>query len=82
MKSINNRIANNEIVITYTDNDAQVVICKPETYKQAALVHLNKDFEASWDDVEPSVHMMNRLSRQMLKIFRIGEEEDKHNRTL
>ena len=69
-------IKQGEIIITYTDKDSRTVICKPETYKEAANIHLNKDTPVTHDLIEPTITKMNRLSRQIVKIFNIGTDNN------
>ena len=39
-KSIQNRVKNGEIVISFTDKDTRIVICTPEIYREAAMIHI------------------------------------------
>ena len=71
--SIKKRIDNGEILLTFTDKDSRVVICTPEQYITAAEVHLEKDEKVPWTVVKPTVTLMNRVSRTVTRVFRIGQ---------
>ena len=63
-----------EIVIYFMDKDSRVVISTPETYKKAAMVHIAKDEEVEWSEVERITTLMNRTSKQIVKMFDVGGE--------
>ena len=61
-------------MITYTDKDSRVVICTPTHYITAAEVHLSKDEKVEWELVKPTVERMNRIAKNTIKIFNIGQD--------
>ena len=73
-KLISARVRKKEILVTYTDKDGRVVLCKPETYRRAAMVHISKDQPCEWSEVEKVTSLMNRTARQLLKVFEVGKD--------
>ena len=60
-------------MITFTDKDSKVVICKPETYVEAAKGHLDKDEKVDWNLLQPTEKLLNKTATKLASIFRIGE---------
>ena len=61
-------------MITYTDKDSRVVVCIPNYYIIVAEVHLSKDEKVEWEEVKPTVERMNRITKNTIKIFNIGQD--------
>ena len=76
-KSIQNRVKNGAIVISFTDKDARIVIGTPEIYREAAMIHISKDEEVDWSELDNVTGLMNRTSKQILRMFDIGNESSK-----
>ena len=51
-----------------------MVICHPESYSEAAKVHLDKYIPVSWEEVPKTITLLNQTSRSVVKMFKIGEE--------
>ena len=71
-KIIQQRINNGEILITYTDKDSRIAVCTPEQYKEAANVHISKDTEIEWSEVNSTITLFNRTAKSLQRIFMIG----------
>ena len=72
-KSIVDRVKKKEILITFTDKDARVVVCKPDKYREAAKIHIEKDQEVDWTEVKPTINKMNKTAQQLVQMFNIGQ---------
>ena len=44
----------------------------PEIYKDAAMKHIAKDEQIEWSEVDRIRVLMNRTSKQLVKMFEIG----------
>ena len=52
-------------MITFTDKDSKVVVCKPEIYIEVAKVHLEKDEKVDWSILKPTELLMNRTATRI-----------------
>ena len=78
MKSIRKRVNDGEIVITFTDKNGRVVVCSPEIYKDADVKHIAKDEQIEWSEVDRIRVLMNRTSKQLVKMFEIGGDGNQY----
>ena len=62
-KRLSKRVKDNQIMITFTDKDSRVVVCSPDDYNRAAHVHIVKDVEVDHNVIEPTITLMNRISK-------------------
>ena len=61
-----------EIIISFTKKDSKVVICTLQDYNTVAKVHISRDVVVIKDSIEPTITLRNRLSKQLVQMFRIG----------
>ena len=47
-------------------------MCTPEQNKEAANVHISKDTEIEWSEVNSTITLFNRTAKTLQKIFMIG----------
>lgn len=78
MKSSRKRVNDGEIVITFTDKNGRVVVFSPEIYKDAAMKHIAKDEQIEWSEVDRIRVLMNRTSKQLVKMFEIGGDGNQY----
>ena len=52
-------------------------MCSPDQYIEAAQVHLSKDEKVDWELVEPTITLMNRTARSLVKILKIGQSNSR-----
>ena len=57
----------------YEEQNGELVRVRT-SYKEVAQEHLSKDTKALWEDLEPTIQLMNRISKQMVKTFNLGDE--------
>jgi hypothetical protein len=77
---IRDRVKKGEILITFTDKSGKTVVTTPDVYKKAAAVHLDKDEKVGWECLKKTETLMNRLARQLAKIFNLGKGEGDRQR--
>ena len=57
-----------------------MAVCKPQTYIQAAEVHLSKDEKVEWNTVTPTIQLMNRTAKAIVRMFCVGKETSSNQR--
>ena len=72
-RSLQMRIKDGEIVVFPTDKSGKMVVSLPSTYKEAAKVHLEKDEEVTWDELNKVEVLINRHTTALRKILSLGE---------
>ena len=72
-QSIANRVKSGELIITFTEKDFKVVVCKQEVYVEAVKVLLDKDEKVEWSVLQPTKKLTNRTLTKLASIFSIGE---------
>ena len=78
-KRLSKRVKDYQIMITFTDKDSRVVICSPNDYNCAARVHIEKDDEVNHSVIKLTISLMNRISKQLVKMFNVGTSESQSN---
>ena len=84
-KKLKRRVKQNEIVIFLTDKSGKLAICTPETYQEAAKVHIDKDTEVPWDTLKQTETLVNRHVKQLVNAFSMGSthrQEDRIHKAL
>ena len=72
-ESIRKRIAEGEVLLTFTDKDGHSVLCSPSIYQEAAKVHTGKDAVVSWDTLAPIIQTINRTAKALVFMFKVGQ---------
>ena len=53
----------------------------PDDYNTVAQVHISKYAVVTKDSIEPTIALMNRLSKQLVLMFRIGDNGNENMRS-
>ena len=65
-----------------SDKSGKLVISKPETCKEAAKVHIDKDEKVPWETLVETERLINRHSTALKKALKIGEAHPGQNQRL
>ena len=74
LKSIQKRVANNEVVILPTDKSGRFAIMSMETYIEAGRAHIKDDIEVGVEEKKENQKLLNGAVSMLLKIFRVGKD--------
>ena len=72
-KKLRKRIKDGSIVVGLSDKSDKLVISKPETYKEAAKEHVEKDEKVPWETLVETERLINRHSAALRKALKVGE---------
>ena len=73
MRSLKERVENNEIVVTNTDKSNKFSVMNTKTYEMAMEEHVSKDKEISVSEANRIAGVLNKHSKCFVKIIGIGK---------